>query len=161
MKTKLENSVVRRGGKTANRWYEEIHDIYFTSNKAGSLVFDFVIPSKGGGETQIQLEVGGGDVNKFIRKPRRKEPLFVSDSDQPSFILLEDYEKDGVVKSFLVRGNTKPIKGLLRELGGRWNHACNGWFFSQKKKSDVFQALSDEGITPLLSPIVKKSGAPL
>lgn len=41
-------------------------------------------------------------------------------------IYMEDYEKDGEVRSFLVKGDTKPIKEELKRLGGKWNPALRG-----------------------------------
>lgn len=34
-------------------------------------------------------------------------------------VFLEDYEKDGLIKSFLVKGDTRRLKDQLKPLGGR------------------------------------------
>jgi hypothetical protein len=50
---------------------------------------------------------------------------------------IEDYVKDGLVKSFLVKGNTTSIKEELKELGGKWNGGLSGWIFPISKKIEV------------------------
>lgn len=52
-------------------------------------------------------------------------------------VFMEDYEKDGQVKSFLVKGDTKNIKEGLKNLGGRWNNTLKGWIFSKAKELEV------------------------
>lgn len=52
-------------------------------------------------------------------------------------IFMEDYEKDGAIKSFIVKGDTKSIKEQLKERGGRWNATLGGWIFSKSKEVEV------------------------
>jgi len=43
-------------------------------------------------------------------------------------------------KSFVVRGDTKPMKKELKEAGGRWNPNLKGgagWIFGNKRKEQV------------------------
>lgn len=40
-------------------------------------------------------------------------------------------------KSILVKGDTKPIKDQLKEIGGKWNSTLKGWIFSIKKENDI------------------------
>ncbi len=54
---------------------------------------------------------------------------------------MEDYEKDGVVKSFIVKGDTKSIKEQLKEIGGRWNGTLGGWIFPKSKEIEVAEFL--------------------
>lgn len=56
-------------------------------------------------------------------------------------IHMEDYEKDGVVKSFLVKGDTKSIKDALKEMGGKWNNSLGGWIFQKSKEIEVAEFL--------------------
>lgn len=56
-------------------------------------------------------------------------------------VYMEDYEKDGKVKSFVVRGDTKTIKDPLKELGGRWNGSLGGWVFPKTKEIEVAEFL--------------------
>jgi hypothetical protein len=56
-------------------------------------------------------------------------------------IYMEDYEKDGVVKSFIVKGDTKSIKEQLKEIGGRWNGTLGGWIFPKSKEIEVAEFL--------------------
>lgn len=52
-------------------------------------------------------------------------------------VFMEDYEKDGSVKSFVVKGDTKPIKDGLKEHGGRWNGTLKGWVFPKNKEVEI------------------------
>ncbi len=54
---------------------------------------------------------------------------------------IEDYEKDGMIKSFLLKGNTTPIKEKIMELGGKWNKGLSGWIFPISKKIEVAEFL--------------------
>lgn len=72
--------------------------------------------------TQKQIAEKAKELNNIIKK----------DS-----IYIEDYEKDGKVKSFLVKGNTSIIKDDLRELGGKWNKGLSGWIFPISKKIEI------------------------
>ncbi|PCK33678.1 hypothetical protein [Pseudoalteromonas piscicida] len=52
-------------------------------------------------------------------------------------VYMEDYEKDGHVKSFLVKGDTKEIKDGIKNLGGKWNRALQGWIFPKSMEIEV------------------------
>lgn len=52
-------------------------------------------------------------------------------------IYIEDYEKDGKVRSFLVKGDTTTIKDKLKEMGGKWNNTLRGWIFPKAKEIEV------------------------
>ncbi|GBF72372.1 hypothetical protein PA598K_00621 [Paenibacillus sp. 598K] len=52
-------------------------------------------------------------------------------------IYIEDYEKDGEVRSFLVKGETTKVKGELKQLGGKWNAKLKGWIFPQTRKIEI------------------------
>jgi hypothetical protein len=52
-------------------------------------------------------------------------------------IYMEDYEKDGKVRSFIVKGDTKAMKDKLKDLGGRWNGTLGGWIFPKTKEVEV------------------------
>lgn len=52
-------------------------------------------------------------------------------------VYIEDYEKNGEVKSFIVKGDTKEIKDEIKELGGKWNRSLGGWLFPMGKKIEV------------------------
>ncbi|ARU26635.1 hypothetical protein [Cellvibrio sp. PSBB006] len=56
-------------------------------------------------------------------------------------VYMEDYEKDGQVKSFLVKGDTKEVKEQLKGLGGRWNKSLRGWIFPKSKELEVAEFL--------------------
>ena len=47
-------------------------------------------------------------------------------------ITVEKYKK-----SLLIKGDTKPIKELLKQNGGKWNSTLGGWIFSAKKIVDI------------------------
>jgi hypothetical protein len=52
-------------------------------------------------------------------------------------VYMEDYEKDGQIKSFLVKGDTKAIKDQLKEHGGSWNNSLGGWIFPKSKEIEM------------------------
>lgn len=60
-------------------------------------------------------------------------------------MFLEDYEKDGQIKSFVVKGDTKKIKNELKELGGRWNGSLGGWVFSKAREVEVAEFVKRNG----------------
>ncbi|MDE1915058.1 MAG: hypothetical protein KGJ57_04765 [Sphingomonadales bacterium] len=56
-------------------------------------------------------------------------------------VYMEDYAKEGQVKSFIVKGDTKPIKDALKELGGRYNGSLGGWVFPKSKEIEIAEFL--------------------
>lgn len=58
-------------------------------------------------------------------------------------IYLEDYEKDGKVRSFLVKGDTKDIKDELRELGGKYNGSLGGWIFPKTREVEIAEFIKN------------------
>lgn len=67
---------------------------------------------------------------------KQKNEILKNDS-----VFIEDYEKNGEIKSFLVKGNTAPIKNDLKELGGKWNNSLKGWIFPKSYESSVAEFL--------------------
>ena len=57
---------------------------------------------------------------------------------------MEDYEKDGNIKSFVVKGDTKAIKEELKQLGGRWNQTLGGWVFSKAKEIEIAEFIKNK-----------------
>ena len=56
-------------------------------------------------------------------------------------IYIEEYSD----KALVVRGDTKPVKVTLKEIGGKFNPKLKGgpgWIFSKKKETDVKEALN-------------------
>jgi hypothetical protein len=48
-------------------------------------------------------------------------------------------------KSFVLRGDTKPYKDIIKSLGGKWNSNLNGgsgWIFPKTKKDKVIEWLN-------------------
>ena len=58
-------------------------------------------------------------------------------------VYMEDYEKDGEVKSFVVKGDTKPMKDGIKGIGGRWNRSLGGWVFPKSKELEVAEFLKN------------------
>ncbi|WAH37032.1 DUF4062 domain-containing protein [Alicyclobacillus dauci] len=59
-------------------------------------------------------------------------------------VYLEDYYKEGITKSFLVKGNTTAIKDELKALGGRWNNKLEGWVFPAKRKIEIAEFIKEK-----------------
>jgi hypothetical protein len=56
-------------------------------------------------------------------------------------VYMEDYAKDGKVKSFVVKGDTKGIKEELKGFGGKWNATLGGWVFPKTKEVEIAEFL--------------------
>lgn len=56
-------------------------------------------------------------------------------------VYFEDYAKDGVVKSFVVKGDTKTMKDALKEKGGRWNRTLGGWVFPKTREIEIAELI--------------------
>lgn len=56
-------------------------------------------------------------------------------------VYMEDYQKDGKVKSFLVKGDTKAMKDDLKHLGGKYNGTLGGWVFPKTREIEIAEFL--------------------
>jgi hypothetical protein len=56
-------------------------------------------------------------------------------------VYMEDYEKDGKIKSFIVKGDTKIMKEELKGLGGKYNGTLGGWFFPKTREIEIAEFL--------------------
>ena len=63
----LRDTIVKRGGKRWPRWYGETAEvsIRFLGNRKLGVGFD--LPSKGGGDTQISVQIGPGDFPRLVQ----------------------------------------------------------------------------------------------
>lgn len=43
------------------------------------------------------------------------------------------------LKGFFVKGDTKPHRVQLKELGGKWNQTRVAWYFPEKSRSEVME----------------------
>ena len=50
-------------------------------------------------------------------------------------------------KAAVVKGNTKPIKNLMKELGGKWRVGLNGWLYPGSKPPQIIERLKKDGHT--------------
>lgn len=76
--------------------------------------------------TETHIPISEKEKEKEIKKILKADNIYI-----------EDYEKDGKVKSFLVKGDTTAIKDKLKEMGGRWNNTLKGWIFSKNKEIEI------------------------
>lgn len=90
---------------------------------------------------QLSINVRNLVSNEPLPKPTQKETKEKVESIKKIIkegkIYMEDYEKDGIVKSFLVKGDTKAIKDELKNMGGKWNQGLIGWIFPKSKEIEV------------------------
>ena len=68
-------------------------------------------------------------------------------------------------KAAVVKGNTKPIKNLMKELGGKWKVGLNGWLYPGSKHPQIIERLKKDGHTvddkfQSLDSTASKSGQP-
>ncbi len=61
----LKDTAVRRGGVTARHWYETIRSVAISA--AAQINIGFSMDSKGGGRTQIQMEIGPEDFPTLLQ----------------------------------------------------------------------------------------------
>lgn len=62
----LQHSKVQRGGLTSRYWYGQTTSVSSDVDSAG-LKFRFNLPSKGGGETYIQLTIDPKDLRNVLK----------------------------------------------------------------------------------------------
>lgn len=91
--------------------------------------------------SQISINVQRLVKNEPIPVPSEKEAKERASSIKKIIkegkVYMEDYEKDGQVKSFLVKGDTKELKDGIKVLGGKWNSTLGGWIFPKSKELEV------------------------
>jgi hypothetical protein len=61
----LKGTTVRRGGVTARYWYESISSV--SINASSQINIGFSMDSKGGGQTQVQMEIGPEDFPTLLQ----------------------------------------------------------------------------------------------
>lgn len=64
---RLKHSKVKRGGVTANYWYGET-DVITAEALSTGLKIRFHLPSKGGGETDVQVTLGEEDLRLLFKE---------------------------------------------------------------------------------------------
>jgi len=73
--------------------------------------------------------------------PLKEKVAAIKKISKEGQVYMEDYEKDGVVKSFVVKGDTKSIKGDLKAMRGRWNQTLGGWVFPKTREIELAEFL--------------------
>ena len=66
----------------------------------------------------------------------------MSEEDKPNVSIVQYSEK-----SFVVKGDTRPIKEDLKKLGGIWFKKETGWLFSNKKREAVEKYINEGTVT--------------
>jgi hypothetical protein len=64
---RLANSIVKRGGVTSPYWYGETRELESLSLSDGIHV-KFQLPSKGGGDTQVEVVIGVEDIGDILKE---------------------------------------------------------------------------------------------
>jgi hypothetical protein len=71
----LKDTVISRGGATSRTWYESYKNCEFNISRDGdSLEFTFSMPSKGGGTTDVRMNIGKADVAAIVGEIVNKWP---------------------------------------------------------------------------------------
>ena len=96
---------------------------------------------------QLSINVKNLLANNVIKKISPKEITKKAEEMKKIIkkdnIYIEDYEKNGLIKSFIVKGDTSEIRNDLKERGGKWNPSLGGWIFSISKKIEVAEFLKE------------------
>lgn len=85
----------------------------------------------------VQTLMSGASVPKPTVSEVKEKAKIIEKIIKEGQIFMKDYEKNGKVKSFLVKGDTKAIKEDLKEMGGKWNNSLKGWIFPKSKEVEV------------------------
>jgi hypothetical protein len=85
--------------------------------------------------------ISGSQISKPSVKETTQRVSALNKIIKQGTVFIEDYEKDGMVKSFLVKGDTKSIKEDLKSMGGRWNGSLGGWLFPKSKEIEIAEFL--------------------
>jgi len=104
------NSVPRKPGETRHFHFES-HD-----------------GAKPPGSILVKEPIGGWDIEAALKKLKIQK-----EKPPPIYWCIH---KNGVV----IHGNTLPLKGKLKELGGSWNKTLKAWIFPQTKIEDLKKA---------------------
>jgi len=72
---KLRSSRANRGGLTSRYWYGGTNHIHSEVDN-NALRFEFILPSKGGGYTNIHLKVALSDLRNVLKSVVAKHPKF-------------------------------------------------------------------------------------
>lgn len=91
----------------------------------------------------VRRLISGATIEMPDAKSAKEKVAAIKKISKSGRIYMEDYEKDGEIKSFIVKGDTKPIKEDLKNLGGRWNRSLGGWIFSKSKEIEIAQLIKD------------------
>ena len=70
----LKHSVVDRGGVSANLWSGSTEAISASTSPNGNIGLRFVLPSKGGGKTDILLTLDAKDLRRLLRQLAKDSP---------------------------------------------------------------------------------------
>ncbi|MGD7196592.1 hypothetical protein HI806_08495 [Ralstonia solanacearum] len=93
----------------------------------------------------VKLLIAGTPTNKSSHADIKEKSASLKKIIKEGQIFMEDYTKDGQIKSFIVKGDTKKIKDGLKDLGGKWNSSLGGWVFSKTKEVEVAEFLKTHG----------------
>lgn len=75
-----------------------------------------------------------------LEAPSKEAPKGEADAPKGGDVTVEEYSE----KAIVVRGDTRPLADVLKDLGGRFNARLQGgagWIFSKRKEDEVRQAL--------------------
>ena len=96
---------------------------------------------------QISINVNNLLTNTLISIPtpeeRTQKVKSIEKIMKKDKIYMEDYKRDGEIKSFLVKGDTVEIKNEIKELGGKWNNTLKGWIFPKSKEIEIAEFLKN------------------
>ncbi|MBO2692494.1 hypothetical protein I6M59_12220 [Shewanella algae] len=89
----------------------------------------------------VQSLMAGNPVKPPTEKEAKEKAASLKKILKEGQVFMEDYEKNGQVKSFIVKGDTKSLKDELKKMGGSWNNSLKGWIFSKSKEVEVAEYL--------------------
>ena len=94
--------------------------------------------------TNSEFETIFNEVKQLKTKPMKKEVKEIAKAENDQKIMIVSYSE----KAVAVFGETRPLKELLKEQGGRFNpylkkdgENCPGWIFSKKREAQLREVL--------------------
>lgn len=115
---------------------EKIHEICYRGNHNNSdLMTDYFDVG-----WYISITIGKWD-KPFKYVPKQEKPQIEAPKAEAGIVHIVDYSE----KAIVVIGNTYPVRGKMRDMGGKFNKylSCGpGWVFSKSKLEELKTALS-------------------
>ncbi len=146
----LKETIVKRGGVTAHYWYETIH--YVAVGAASELRLSFSMASKGGGTTQVQMQIRPRDFSTIIE--------MMSLVDRQATMEAISTELARQIQTQPER-DAKAIEGAKKQAGEAIQQLASQKYLSKPRGEDEREAIVSTGVRALIAEIESKQAKEL